>query len=120
MALPLYPLKLYLTKKPNLVMFSLSLAMNIGIWLWLLLQIHPQKEPVFLHYTILFGVDLTGDWYRVLAVPVVGLCIFFVNAFLGWVLFQKDSFVAYILNAMSVVCHLFLGIVAALLVLLNV
>lgn len=101
-------------------MIPLALILNITNWVWLLWEIRPQNELIFLHYNILFGVDLLGFWWKVLYLPIVGLIIILVNIFLGWSLFSKDKFFAYILNFISVFCQIFLLIASSLLIFLNV
>jgi len=116
----LYPLKLYFKHVATLAFLIISGLINLATWVWLLWQIRPQTEPVFLHYNILFGVDYVGEWWRVLALPIMGLLIILVNAILGWVLFNKDKFFASILNVMALFCQIFIFIAACLLVFLNV
>jgi hypothetical protein len=116
----IYPLKLYLKKKQNFILLGVGLAFNVASWVWLLINIHPNLGQVFLHYNILFGVDLVGEWYSVFALPLAGLLIWFLNAALGWVLYKQDPFAAYILNAISIFINVLLLISAALLVFLNV
>jgi len=101
-------------------MLSLSLFLNLATWIWLLWQIGPTPEPIFLHYNILFGVDLVGPWWKVLYLPITGIIILLVNGTLGWLLFGRDKFIAQFLNAVTVLCQIFLFITAALLVFLNV
>lgn len=115
----LYPVKLYFKHWPTLLCSGVSLFLNIVIWVWLLIEIRPQTEPVFLHYNILFGVDYVGEWWQVLYLPISGLVIIIVNAVMGWLLFSRDKFLAQILNGISLFCQLFLLIAAALLVFLN-
>ncbi len=116
----MYPVKLYIKHLPNLIMIPLALLINISTWAWLLLQIKPQDETIFLHYNILFGVDYIGAWWKVLYLPVLGLFIFLVNTIFGWVMFPKDKFSAQVLNFVNLVCQIFIFIAAALLVFLNV
>lgn len=116
----IYPIKLYFKNLPNLIMLSLSLAVNILSWLWLVFQIKPQQEDIFLHYNVLFGVDYLGSWWKVFYLPIFGLLIFWTNMIIGWALFGKDKFIAQILNAVSLFCQIFIFISAALLVFLNV
>ena len=115
-----YPPRLYLKHLPNAIMLGISFILNLGIWAWLLWYIRPQDEQIFLHFNVLFGVDLTGAWYQVLTVPIIGLCVLLVNGMLGWYFFGKDKFIGYVLNAVTVISHVFLVIVAMLLVFLNV
>lgn len=115
-----YPLKLYIRYKPNLIMLSLALLVNISTWVWILWNMRPQEEMIFLHYNILFGVDYVGEWWRVFSIPIIGLLIIFANFLIGWFLFHKDKFISTIMNAVSLFCQLFLLVTAALLVFLNV
>ncbi|PIR04029.1 MAG: hypothetical protein COV59_02485 [Candidatus Magasanikbacteria bacterium CG11_big_fil_rev_8_21_14_0_20_39_34] len=116
----MYPLKLYFKNSLNIVFLSLALLMNISLWVWLFLDIGPREEQIFLHYNILYGVDLIGTWGKVLYLPIIGLCILIINAFLGWLLFERSKVPAYLLSLSSVVCHIFLLLAAYLLVFLNV
>ncbi len=114
-----YPLKIYLLYKPTFVLFGLSLLMQLVMWIWLLRTIGIHSNTVFLHYTILYGVDLTGPAYRVYALPLVGLGILLVNVIVGWMYFRKDKFISIVLNSVAVICQAFLFIGAALLAFLN-
>lgn len=116
----MYSVKLYLRNSANIILIGLSLLVNIFVWLWLLWQIKPQDEPIFLHYNILFGVDYIDVWWKVFYLPAMGLLILLINAFLGWRLFNRDKFMAQLLNIGALLCQIFLIITAALLVFLNV
>jgi len=116
----LYPLKLYFKNKGVLAFLSSSLLINLATWFWLLWEIRPQTDPIFLHYNILFGVDYVGEWWRILYLPIIGLMILLVNAILGWVFFNQDKFLAAILNSAALFCQVFIFVAASLLVFLNV
>lgn len=116
----LYPIKLYFKYLPNLITLSLSLLLNILLWIWLLWKINPGPDPVFLHYNILFGVDFIGEWWQVLFLPLAGLLIFLINGIIAWMLFSKDKFISLLLNAVSLLCQMIIFIAGALLVFLNV
>lgn len=116
----LYPIKLYLQAIPNKVSISLSFVANLGIWFWLFWHIQPQESPVFLHYNILFGVDLIGEWWKIVYIPLTGLIILILNSVIGWLIYHKDKFIAYVLNTTTVICHIFLAVSAYLIVFLNI
>lgn len=116
----MYPIKLYFKRPANLIPLVASLTLNLFTWGWLLFYIRQQDEPVFLHYTVLFGVDYTGDWYQVFVVPLGGLFVLVLNMVLGWILFHKDDFAGYVLNAVSLLVQIILLVTSVLLVLLNV
>lgn len=103
-----------------MIMMSAALAMNIAMWMWLLFHIHPQSEQLFLHYTILFGVDLIGSWNKIFFLPISGFFIIMVNALIGWLMFKSDKFFAQILNAVALFCQILLLIGTWLVVYLNV
>ena len=116
----MYPLRLYCKRPANLVSISASLAINLFTWGWLLFYIRQQEEPLFLHYTVLFGVDYTGEWYQVFFVPLTGFIILIVNMILGWFLFERDVFAGYVMNAMSVFLQIVLLVTSLFLVFLNI
>lgn len=115
-----YPLKLYLKEKPVAVMLALALFLNILSFVWLAVRIRPHLGQIFLHYNILFGVDLVGTWYQVFILPAVGFFIIGINATIGWLLFHRDKFSAHLLNAASVCFQALLLAASGLLVFLNV
>jgi len=119
MKLRLYPLKLYFFSLPITIMTILSLLLNLFSWFWLKSQL-PNTSELFLHYNVLFGVDYIGDSWKIFFVPLIGLIILSVNFFMGWLLYKKDKFMAYVLNSVSVLCQIFLFMVSFLLVFLNV
>lgn len=115
-----YPFKLYINYRPNLIISILAFLLNVASWVWILLEIRPQEETLFLHYNILFGVDYIGEWWKVLFLPITGLLIFIINFSLGWLLFHKDKFISIILNCVSLLCQIFVLVASGILVFLNV
>lgn len=115
----LYPIKLYILHKPNLLFVGFSILVNILTWLSIIFQIRPQDEPIFLHYNILFGVDYIGDGWQIFLLPVMGLIIVLVNFVIGWSLFSRDKFVSLILGVATLLCQIFLFVASAILIFLN-
>lgn len=116
----LYPIKLYFRQGVTLLCIFGSLFVNLAIWVWLLWQLAPTGQPVFLHYTVLFGVDKVGDWSQIFSLPLTGLAFIVVNTMLGWLCFQRDKFIGHFLHIVMLVVQLFLLTAAVLLVALNV
>ena len=116
----LFPIGLYFRQKDNLIFVILCLLLNLASWFWLFFQIHPQAEPIFLHYNILFGVDYVGEWWRIIFLPLSGLAIFLINTTLSWVFYGEDRFSAQFLHAIDVLCQIFILIASTILVFLNV
>ncbi|MBP9732481.1 MAG: hypothetical protein KBD29_03430 [Candidatus Magasanikbacteria bacterium] len=116
----LYPLKLYFRKIPVVVLMSVGALLNVFSWVWLLLQVPRTAEQVFLHYTILFGVDQIGEPGQVYYVPLMGLALLILNFFGGWVLYRRGWFYSYTLLAIGVVVNMFVAISSVLVVFLNI
>ena len=64
------------------------LLINAAQWGVLYWQVPYTESVVFLHYTIYFGVDMTGAWWRLLILPGAGLLLFFVN----WVMVLRNYY----------------------------
>lgn len=120
MKLRLYPLKLYLRSLPVALLSGSALVLNIFSWLWLWIQIPRGVDQLFLHYSILFGVDFIGTRTQIFYVPLLGLVIWIVNTFAGWILYRKDNFMSHVLNFVNLLCQIFVVIATFLLVFLNV
>ena len=116
----LYPIKLYLKYLPNLIILPLSLLLNIWSWVWLLIGIKPNLDPIFLHYNILFGVDYVGEWWRVFYLPLAGIIFLLLNFFLGWYFIKRDKFWVLLLNSGALLCQVFILISIYYLIYLNV
>ncbi len=119
MKLDLYPLKLYFKKLYIGGFFGAGLLVNIGIWLTLWWKMAGTEGDIFLHYNILFGVDLIGPVWKVYLVPILGLVILIINFLIGWFFYKQDKFIAQIMNFVGLLGQIFLVIVAALLIFLN-
>ena len=104
----LYPIKMYVKYRASWTLILLAAIINFATWVWIVWQIRPQTEPIFLHYNILFGVDFIGAWWKVYSIPLTGLVILIANFLIGWILFNKDKFVSLVVNAVSVLCQIFL------------
>lgn len=111
----LYPLKLFITRKPVIVATGLSILINIGAWLWLYLGTTARGEDAVLHYSILFQVDKIGKFSTLYHVPIIGLLILAFNLIVAWIIYNYNAFLAQILLAITV--FLELGILAAVRVL---
>lgn len=114
-----YPLKLYLKHPATAVFFGVALLLNGLSWGWIAFQVPRDVAQVFLHYTILFGVDTVGGWHDLFLPPLGGFLILLGNGLLGWWLFQTDKYLAHFLNAMAALVQVFLFGAAYLLVMLN-
>jgi len=115
-----YSLKLYLRDwwitSPLIVVFLLQ----IFIWFHIIINIKPALGQIFLHYNIIFGVDLVGSWWKIFYLPLVGLLILVANCIVSFLFFKADKFLSRLLVWWILFVHCFLLIAIILLVGLNI
>ncbi len=96
-----------------------SVLIQVYVWWSLILNIRQDVGQVFLHYNIIFGVDLVGDWWRVYYLPAVGIGVIFVNFLFSATVYLFDKFLARFLSFWVLFFHIFLLIGVLILVGLN-
>lgn len=70
---------------------------NAANWFFLAYKIKPQADPIYLHYTIYFGVDLIGQWFRLFIMPAVGTLVWLVNFVFAFFIYRKGVFISYLI-----------------------
>ena len=115
-----YSIRLYLSRRPIVVMFVLAAVANLLSWGWIFFQITPSSEPIFLSYNILFGVDGIGPWWNLLYMPLLGAAVLCINTLFGWRAFQKDAMFSYVLLSAALAVQLAIFAATWTLVFLNV
>ncbi len=115
-----YPLKLYFRDRVVIVSCAFAVAAQFFVWWHILANIKRGPEQVFLHYNTIFGVDLAGEWWKLLFMPAVGLAILVLNSLGALLIYSRDSSLAKLLNIMTAVLHIFLLIAVVLVVRLNI
>jgi len=78
---------------------------QIYIWWDLIANINPDAGQIFLHYNIVFGVDLVGDWWRIYLLPGIGLLVLVVNYILSFYFYRSDKFMARLLSLWVLLFH---------------
>jgi len=78
-----------------------GLAANTALWAMLGLRIGTWPAEIPLHYTIYFGIDLLGPWYRIFFLPAFGLTVLLVNGLLALLLFGRERTASYFLIVSS-------------------
>jgi hypothetical protein len=114
-----YPPKLYF--RDLWISSPLIGAILIQLFLWwnLAANIRPDAGQVFLHYNIIFGVDLVGDWWQIFYLPVVGIIVILSNYLFSAVFYSFDKFLARLLSFWVLFFHVFLLASIVFLVKLN-
>lgn len=75
----------------------IGIVINLGMWLLLYRRIHFSNEPIALQYNIYFGINLIGEWYKVYAMPLIGIFVFVINYLLAFVVYKKEKIASYFL-----------------------
>lgn len=90
----MYPLKLYVRDRWIGLPFLVTILLVFFSFWYAVAKIHPSSEQIFLHYSILFGVDLIGEWWKVWFIPIAGLGAALVNGILSYLFYNNNKFLA--------------------------
>ncbi len=97
------------------VLFFEALMMVYGA-----IYVRATTDAVFLHYNVVFGVDLIGEWWKVFYIPLSGLAIFVVNFGLSWWIYGQDKILGRFLTFIAAFLSMFLSLAFYLAVGLNI
>lgn len=97
----MFPITIYLKDRWISMPFVMAVAFLIFTIWHTALKVQPTSEPVFLHYNIIFGVDLIGEWWKLWFIPLSGLVIFVLNYGLSYFLYNKDKFLSRFLSIIT-------------------
>lgn len=67
-----------------------SLLINGLLWFFLYRNFPASSDPVFLHYTVFFGVDRIGPWYHIFLLPLSGFLILVLNGVFAWLVSERE------------------------------
>ena len=90
------------------LMLFLAIIANLAMWIIIYQRIEPTRDLIALHYTIYFGINFIGEWYKILYIPFLGIFIGCVNALFGHFLYNKNKIGSYILITSAFVIQLIL------------
>lgn len=74
--------------------FLIGLAVLLFIWVYIPIKVHFTTDPVFLHYSIFYGVDSEGPWWRLLLPPALATLFWLINGFFACYIFRSDKTLA--------------------------
>ncbi|MFA6534174.1 MAG: hypothetical protein WCT37_03295 [Patescibacteria group bacterium] len=109
----------WLQDKIILVLFFVSLFLNLGFYLAIYFSIRPTEASLVLHYSVYFGIDLIGPWFQLYLTPLVGSFLGLINLALALIFYQKEKIAAYLLAVTTLLLEIFLLIGGGLLILVN-
>lgn len=115
-----YPIRLLFRQR--LVKISLILSTLANLVAWLVLWLVPRPVDggqVFLHYTVIFGIDKIGQYRELFAIPVWGTVILIANLLIAWFVFPRAAAMAEFLVLATVFVELGTVMAAVLLYLSN-
>lgn len=98
----------YWKNRLNLILFFVSLTLNVGLWLFLYFQIKPSQYPIPLHFSIYFGIDVIDKWYKIYIIPGLGLIFIFANFMLGAIIYRSEKILSYFLNFIAIFLQILL------------
>ncbi len=96
-----------------------SILLQILLWWSLVFNIRQDAGQIFLHYNIIFGVDLVGNWWQIYYLPAIGILIILLNYLFSGSVYLFDKFLARFLSFWVLFFHIFLTVGTLLLVGLN-
>lgn len=117
-----YAFKLYNRDYWILIPFLVSLALAVANFGYTALRVGPTTDQIFLHYNIIFGIDLSVEgtsWWKVFMYPSVGWLMVSVNYLLSWLFYAKDQLLARLFACATAVFEIFLTIGIFLILSLN-
>ena len=113
------PIKLYLSDFYIRRVSVSALALNIILFLFLLIFIRQSDVPIVLHYNVDWGVDYLSEVKSVFILPLVGLFILLFNNLLAIRLWSRSAILSYFLASTALVCQIFLALAGIALYIIN-
>ena len=116
----LYSPKLYLKDRWVLAPLIVSIAAQFVMWWYIVSKLSGRADQVFLHYNVVFGVDLVGKWWQALFLPLGGVIILVVNFLASFLFYRADKFLAHFLTIITMGLEVFLTIATIIVVGMNI
>ncbi|MCX6780047.1 MAG: hypothetical protein NT034_02600 [Candidatus Magasanikbacteria bacterium] len=84
------------------------------------MYVRATSDSVFLHYNVVFGVDLIGEWWKVLYIPMSAFAILVANFGLSWWVYGEDKILSRFLTCIAAFLSVCLSVAFYLSVGLNI
>lgn len=85
----------------------LMLVLNIAAWL-LVARVERVEEFVPWHYTVYFGIDRVGPWWKMVLYPAFGSVVMLFNFFLVLGVYHKRRLFSYLILIITNIIQIFL------------
>lgn len=116
----LYPLRSYVRDRWIMLPGLIGICLQLFHWWYVISKINPTTEQLFLHYNILFGVDLIGEWWKIYLIPLFASIIFIVNFSLSYFFYQQNRFISKFLSVLTIFYEVLILIASLLIISLNI
>ena len=97
-----------LKQSPLGIILTVSIFLNVALWLQASLMFAHDNPTAILHYSIAVGIDFIGPGKQIIILPLAGLLLLIGNTVLGASMKRADIRSAYILWSVIPVIQLIL------------
>ncbi len=97
----------------------LLVALSTMLIFWKLAPLGVDGRLLALHYNVFFGVDLLGSWYQALALPGLGLVMFFANMLFARQVWEREHLLSFLFATGTIIAELALFVAVVFITLLN-
>lgn len=115
-----YALKIYFRDIYIWLPLALSVLILGGLWWYIMSHIHPTGDQIFLHYNIIFGIDLAGSWQKMYYLGGEATGVVIVNYIAAFFLHRDNAILARITSLLTVPLIAFVAYAIVLIVGLNI
>ncbi len=105
-----YLLKVFIKDPWVYLPLTVSIVAEFFMWIYIFAKLGFKSDILFLHYNVIFGIDLVGEWWRILFLPLVGLLILVINYLAAIYCYNKDKIVSRFLTVFVSVFEIFLAV----------
>ncbi|EKD49344.1 MAG: hypothetical protein ACD_63C00176G0002 [uncultured bacterium] len=89
-------------------LLGIDVVLNIVFWIFLGIKVSPSEELISLHYNVIFGIDVVGEWYKIFVLPGIGLAVIAANFFLAYLIARRELLASYLLGFVALVVQIVL------------
>ena len=105
----IYLIKVFIKDPWIIIPLITGLTTQLFVWPYIFFQLGQRSDYLFLHYNIIFGVDLVGPWWKILYLPLGGLAIIILNFLLSLYIYNQDKLISRMLLFFAALFSLFLA-----------
>ena len=112
-------LGIFIKDKLVWINFIIALLFNVAMWVMIYLKVAPTDQTVVLHYNILSGIDLLGQWYQIYTLPLIGIVLLVFNYVVAYRIYSRQVTFSYFLTIASSLEQIILLISTFFVILVN-